>query len=730
MKRKLFSVLFTVLLFTASVYGGTIRIEDASSFSAGYCSADGSRQNSYTGADNGFYVNLSNSSARGISWKVSAAAGSYTLRWRYANGGSSSATVAKILVNGTTAVSSVSFPKTSSWSTWSTATATVNLPAGVNTIRLETTLAAEFANIDWIEVTGSTTPTAASCSGSTTTTYTLSSTSSAGGSISVNPSGGAYAAGTVVTLTATPASGYKFDGWSGAVTGTANPVSVTMNANKAVTASFSPTTSGQYTLTVSTSGSGTVSKNPNLSSYAAGTVVTLTAAPASGYKFSGWSGAVSGTTSSVSVTMNANKNVTATFTSINTPPPATGLVGYATLNGGTKGGQGGATRTISTLADLQAWALTRENNTTPEIVYISGKISASSTTTITIKYGGNISILGIGSTAELQNIGLNIRAYNNVIVRNLKIHEVFYPSDALTIDECQNVWVDHCELYSKKGPGIGVDTYDGLLDIKKGSKYVTVSWCYLHDHMKTVLIGHTDNTGQQAQDSQMRITFHHNYFYNTNGRNPSLRFGVVHLYNNYFRNIDDYGIAVRQGARALIENNVYENVVIPITTNKFDGPAGYACERGNIFTASGANSITQTGCDWWTSANLPYAYSLDPTSSVTTNVPANVGVGKINTGAKLAIPTSIENGAELLVSQNYPNPLEGATTIKVWLKEAAHVKIVLYNYTGNHISILADDIFKAGNNEIRYDGSSLKPGVYFYEVKTGKGTIQKRMLVK
>ncbi|MBO2008207.1 InlB B-repeat-containing protein [Hymenobacter negativus] len=150
--------------FTATGGGATtLRIEDAATFGNGYCGADGSRQNSYTGADNGYYINLSNSAAKGINWSVSVpAAGTYTLRWRYANAGGSSATTAKVLVNGATAVSSVPFPKTSSWTTWTTTTASVALAAGANAIRLETTVAAEFANIDWIEVVGNG-PTAGAC---------------------------------------------------------------------------------------------------------------------------------------------------------------------------------------------------------------------------------------------------------------------------------------------------------------------------------------------------------------------------------------------------------------------------------------------------------------------------------------------------------------------------------------------------------------------------------------
>ncbi|MDF2190413.1 carbohydrate-binding protein [Paraflavitalea sp. CAU 1676] len=156
----------TANFITSGGGGTTLRIDDKSGTGTGYCSADGSRQNTYTGADGGYYVNLSNASAKGITWAVRAgAAGSYTLRWRYANAGSQSATTARLLVNGAEVNGAAAFPKTSAWTTWTTTgNITVNLVAGTNKIRIETTAAAEFANIDWIEITGNT-PTEALCSG-------------------------------------------------------------------------------------------------------------------------------------------------------------------------------------------------------------------------------------------------------------------------------------------------------------------------------------------------------------------------------------------------------------------------------------------------------------------------------------------------------------------------------------------------------------------------------------
>ncbi len=74
--------------------------------------------------------------------------------------------------------------------------------------------------------------------GGTPTQYTLTTNTAGQGSITLNPAGGTYNEGTVVTLTANPVSGWQFDGWSGDLSGAVNPTTITMNSNKTVTANF------------------------------------------------------------------------------------------------------------------------------------------------------------------------------------------------------------------------------------------------------------------------------------------------------------------------------------------------------------------------------------------------------------------------------------------------------------------------------------------------------------
>ncbi len=129
------------------------------------------------------------------------------------------------------------------------------------------------------------------------------------GTVSVSPEQTPYTHGTTVTLTATPAVGYHFTGWSGSETGTDNPLMVTMDSTKTLTANFAI---NEYVLTVDAL-NGSVAKSPNLATYTHGTTVTLTATPEAGYHFTGWTGSVTGSTNPLVVAMDSTKNLTANF---------------------------------------------------------------------------------------------------------------------------------------------------------------------------------------------------------------------------------------------------------------------------------------------------------------------------------------------------------------------------------------------------------------------------------
>jgi len=137
------------------------------------------------------------------------------------------------------------------------------------------------------------------------------------GSVVTNPLAsdeGTFDQGATVELTAVPAADWEFVEWLGDITGTTNPISAKLDSNMVVTASFKSTLT-QFALTTTIVGKGEVIVDPKpvIDTYDENTVVKLTAVPAIGWTFSGWSVDLTSTSLLDSVTMTSNKNVTATF---------------------------------------------------------------------------------------------------------------------------------------------------------------------------------------------------------------------------------------------------------------------------------------------------------------------------------------------------------------------------------------------------------------------------------
>ncbi len=132
-----------------------------------------------------------------------------------------------------------------------------------------------------------------------------------------------FVSGTSVTLTATAGSGFSFGGFGGACSGSL--CSLVLSSNQAVSATF--TAVGPTQLTVSVSGSGTVTSSPAgidcpttcTANFNDGTIVTLSATPASGYNFSGFGGACTGMSCQLPLTGGQSVSVSATFAQA--PPP-------------------------------------------------------------------------------------------------------------------------------------------------------------------------------------------------------------------------------------------------------------------------------------------------------------------------------------------------------------------------------------------------------------------------
>jgi hypothetical protein len=169
-----------------------------------------------------------------------------------------------------------------------------------------------------ITVNANTTVTAYYVQTTQTYTLTISVEPAEGGTTNPPPGQHTYYEGTTVTVTATPASGYKFDHWLlDGEARTENPITITMDRNHTLTAYFATIPTYTLTVVIQPPDGGTVTLNPPTGPYPEGTIVTATATPATGYKFDHWEldtqvRAENPTT----ITMDKNYTLTAYFTQV------------------------------------------------------------------------------------------------------------------------------------------------------------------------------------------------------------------------------------------------------------------------------------------------------------------------------------------------------------------------------------------------------------------------------
>ncbi|HEV7709665.1 MAG TPA: right-handed parallel beta-helix repeat-containing protein [Asanoa sp.] len=287
------------------------------------------------------------------------------------------------------------------------------------------------------------------------------------------------------------------------------------------------------------------------------------------------------------------------------PPtqPQTGLVGWATQGGGTNGGGSAAATTVTSSSALSSAV----SGSTARVVRVSGTISCSGMITV----GSNKTILG-NSGAVIAGCGLNVSNASNVIIRNISFRD--WDDDAVNVQYSTRVWVDHNSF---------TNGYDGAVDVKRASDFVTISWNRVYGHDKSMLLGHSDdNAGEDV--GHLRVTYHHNWFDGSGTRHPRVRFGnPVHVYNNYY-NGNEYGVASTMDAGVLVEGNYFENVDDPTLVGYADSDPGDLVQRNNVFVGSGTPQSAGS------TASIPYSYQLDNANGVKSSVTAGAGAGRIN----------------------------------------------------------------------------------------------------
>ncbi|AXX32388.1 Pectinesterase [Actinosynnema pretiosum subsp. pretiosum] len=266
---------------------------------------------------------------------------------------------------------------------------------------------------------------------------------------------------------------------------------------------------------------------------------------------------------------------------------------------GATGGAGGPSVTVTTFADLVKYA----GASTPYTIKVSGRITVT-------PYGkeipvtSNKTIVGVGTSGQIVNGGFNLNGVSNVIIRNLAIRDTRVASDdpddkdfdydGIQIDSSTKVWIDHNTITRMN---------DGLIDSRKDTTDLTVSWNVLADNNKSFGIGWTDNV-------TARITIHHNWIRDTDQRNPSTdNVAYAHLYNNYLQNVKSYGNYARGATKMVLENSYFDKVKDPY----YKDDTAQLKQSGNVVVNSSGKQ--QSGGAAFDPKTF-YTYTLDPAADV------------------------------------------------------------------------------------------------------------------
>ncbi len=162
--------------------------------------------------------------------------------------------------------------------------------------------------------------------------FTLDVSGAAHGSVTLDPPGGAYPAGTAVKLTPVPDKHYAFLGWAGDTREISAPATIHMLGSRKVTALFAPANDApRHALTLEKSKRGEVVPTPDWSAFVEGGVVTMKAVPKPGARFVKWTGDLAGADNPAQIAMDNSKRVGAVFESTLTAKNV-----IASAKGGTK----------------------------------------------------------------------------------------------------------------------------------------------------------------------------------------------------------------------------------------------------------------------------------------------------------------------------------------------------------------------------------------------------------
>ncbi|CAL9380868.1 pectate lyase family protein [Nocardiopsis dassonvillei] len=263
---------------------------------------------------------------------------------------------------------------------------------------------------------------------------------------------------------------------------------------------------------------------------------------------------------------------------------------------GAVGGAEGETVTASDAGELADHLSAEE----PLTVEVTGAIDLDGT----VEVGSDKTLVGVEGGAELTGGRLVVDGASNVILSNLRVE-----ADGTAVSVrggAHHVWVDG-STFSGGGD-------DPLVSVTGGADHVTLSWNHFADAESALAVG-----GGEEEPGALRVTVHHNYFDGTAGRHPRARFADhVHVFNNYFRANEEYGVESADDSNVLVEGNYFEGTRLSVATSEEE--PGNVVTRDNLLVDSAQPDLLGEVAD------PPYAYEMDDTARVPDVVSAEAGV--------------------------------------------------------------------------------------------------------
>lgn len=278
---------------------------------------------------------------------------------------------------------------------------------------------------------------------------------------------------------------------------------------------------------------------------------------------------------------------------------------------------------------------------------------------ISITIPSNTTIVGKGTNAIINGVNFQVKSgTDNIIIRNIEFQDAYdyFPSwdptdgstgnwnseyDSITIKGATHLWIDHCTFDDGAHPDSGNGEYygreyqhhDGAVDMSNGADLLTLSYNYFHDHDKTTIIGSSDST--TSDEGKLRATLHHNYYKNTVQRTPRVRYGQIHVYNNYYQGSTTGAYAtlyiwgVGKSSKIYAQNNVIDVTGLNAdqVASPLKGTALY--DNGTLLNGVAINAATSAGLSTdvgWT----PTLYdAIAASTTVKATVTTQAGSGKL-----------------------------------------------------------------------------------------------------